>query len=151
MSKHWIFAALTALAIVTASPVAVAKKPSQPNTIELAAPAEGKAQIVFFRPKKFAGSAVGFIVREGEAELGKLRNGNYFVASVEPGKHVYTVHSEAKDELNVELESGETLFAKGTINMGILAGRPNLSPSSEAEFRAAKLKPSKPLKKKRSS
>jgi hypothetical protein len=67
---------------------------------------------------------------------------------VEPGKHVYVVHSEAKDELNIELESGETFFAKGTINMGILAGRPNLAPSSEVEFRAEKLKPSKPLKKK---
>lgn len=151
MSKHWMFAVLVAIAAVFISPAATARKQTKPNTIELAAPAEGKAQIVFFRPKKFVGAAIGFIVREGEAELGKLRNGNYFIATVEPGKHVYTVHSEAKDRLNVEIEGGETFFAKGTINMGVLAGRPNLSPSSEAEFRAEKLKPSKPLKKKRSS
>ena len=48
-------------------------------------PAEGMAQVVFFRPAKFTGSAIGFKVREGKAELGKLRNGSYFIASVEPG------------------------------------------------------------------
>lgn len=147
MFKHWIFAAVAAVALVVTAPSVEAKKDPKPNTIAVPAPAEGKAQIVFFRPKKFVGGAVGFIVREGEAELGKLRNGNYFFAEVEPGKHTYTVHSEAKDNLDVELDVGETFFAKGSVTMGIMAGRPNLAPSSEAEFRAEKLKPSKPLKK----
>lgn len=108
---------------------------------------EGKGQIVFFRPSKFAGAAVGFIVREGETELGKLRSGNYFVAAVEPGTHQYTVHSEAKDVLTMEVEAGETYFVQGSITMGMMTGRPNLSPSDRAAFdaAAAKLKPSKPL------
>lgn len=108
---------------------------------------EGKGQIVFFRPSKFAGAAVGFIVREGETELGKLRSGNYFVAAVEPGTHQYTVHSEAKDVLTMEVEAGETYFVQGSITMGMMTGRPNLSPSDRAAFDAAasKLKPSKPL------
>lgn len=147
MFKHWILAALTIVALVVAAPVVEAKKDPKPNTIEIGTPAEGMAQIVFFRPKKFVGGAIGFIVREGETELGKLRNGNYFIAAVTPGKHAYVVHSEAKDVLNVELEAGETFFAKGSVTMGVMAGRPNLAPSSEAEFRAEKLKPSKPLKK----
>jgi hypothetical protein len=70
MNKHWMLAALTAIAIVVASPVGIAKQQPKPNTIKLEAPAEGKAQVVFFRPKKFVGGAVGFIVREGETELG---------------------------------------------------------------------------------
>jgi hypothetical protein len=149
MIKHWILAALTAVTLAVSAPAVEAKKEPKPNTIEVGTPAEGMAQIVFFRPKKFVGGGVGFIVREGETELGKLRNGNYFIAAVEPGKHAYVVHSEAKDVLNVELDAGETFYAKGTITMGILAGRPNLSPSNEAEFRAEKLKPSKPLKNKK--
>lgn len=108
---------------------------------------EGKGQVVFFRPSKFMGAAVGFIVREGQVELGKLRNGNYFVAAVEPGTHQYIVHSEAKDILTLEVEAGETYYVQGSIAMGVMAGRPNLSPSDRATFDAvaSKLKPSKPL------
>jgi len=105
-----------------------------------AAPAD-KAQIVFFRPSKFAGSAFGFKVREGENELGKLRSGKYFVALVEPGRHQYVVHSEVKDVLDLEVEAGETYYVQASMNMGILSGRPNLAPSDEATFSgmAAKL------------
>ena len=46
----------------------------------------------------------------------------------EPGAHAYTVHSEAKDVLNLEVEAGETYFVSGGVSMGVLAGRPNLSP-----------------------
>ncbi|SBV49850.1 Protein of unknown function (DUF2846) [Xanthomonas bromi] len=97
------------------------------------APAD-KAQIVFFRPSKFAGGAVGFKVREGETELGKLRSGKYFVSLVAPGAHQYTVHSEKKDVLNIEVDAGETYYVQGGITMGILSGRPNLSPSDQATF-----------------
>lgn len=108
---------------------------------KIGAPAENKAQIVFFRPSRFTGAAIGFKVREGTTELGKLRSGKYFVASVEPGTHEYTVHSEAKDVLTMEVEAGETYYVQGTITMGFMAGRPNLSPSDQATFdgMAAKL------------
>ena len=97
---------------------------------------------MFFRPSKFAGAAIGFKVREGTTELGKLRSGNYFVAAVEPGTHEYTVHSEAKDILTLEVEAGETYYVQGTISMGFMVGRPNLSPSDQATFdgMASKLK-----------
>lgn len=97
-------------------------------------PQDGKGQIVFFRPSKFAGAAVGFKVREGSTELGKLRSGKYFVASVDPGTHEYTVHSESKDLLTMEVEAGETYYVQGTLTMGLMVGRPNLSPSDEATF-----------------
>lgn len=97
------------------------------------APAD-KAQIVFFRPSKFTGGAIGFKVREREQELGKLRSGNYFIHLAEPGTHEYTVHSEAKDVLSLEVEEGETYYVQGTITMGVFAGRPNLSPSDAGTF-----------------
>jgi hypothetical protein len=97
-------------------------------------PQDGKGQIVFFRPSKFAGAAVGFKVREGSTELGKLRSGKYFVASVDPGTHEYTVHSESEDVLTMEVEAGETYYVQGTLTMGVMVGRPNLSPSDEATF-----------------
>jgi hypothetical protein len=103
------------------------------NTLITPAPAD-KGQIVFFRPSRMMGAAIGFKVREGETELGKLRSGKYFVAVIEPGTHVYKVHGETKDELTLEVEAGETYYVQGTISMGVLAGRPNLAPSDEATF-----------------
>lgn len=130
------------------SPVAPAEKFSEAVTAAIGPQTEGKARVVFFRPSKFAGGAIGFIVREKDVELGKLRSGNFFVLNVEPGKHTYSVHSEAKDDSIHEVEAGETYFVAGSISMGFLAGHPHLTASDLAAFEAAlpKLKPSKPLK-----
>lgn len=136
---------MTPVSAQDASPVAVAA--ADAASAAIGTPEPGKALVVFFRPSAFKGAAIGFIVREGETELGKLRNANFFTVQVEPGKHEYTVHSEAKDVTTIEAEEGETYFLSGEINMGFMAGRPNLSPSDLTAFRTAfpKLKPSKPL------
>lgn len=119
---------------VPATSPGIAKQPT------LGTPAEGMAQVVFFRPWKFAGGGVSFKVREGDSELGKLAAGKYFVVDVPPGTHSYVVHSEAKDVLDLEVEAGETYYVKGSINMGIMVGRPNIGPSNEGEFAAAQKK-----------
>lgn len=103
----------------------------------LGTPAQGKGQIVFFRPGKFVGAAVSFKVREGETELGKLSNGSYFIIDVAPGAHEYVVHSEVKDVLPVEIDEGEVYYVQGSLNMGVMVGRPNLSPSDKLKFEGA--------------
>lgn len=114
------------------------------------APAEGMAQIVFYRPSNYFGGGVAFKVREGEVELGKLSNNSYFIAAVTPGAHTYVVHSEAADDLILEVEAGETYFVRGSMAMGVVLYRPNLSPSDQAGFSALpKLKLSKPLEPKK--
>jgi hypothetical protein len=126
---------------------ATAAEPSAAVRAFVGTPPPGKAFVVFYRPSKFVGAAVGFKVREDKKELGKLRNGKYFVATVEPGAHTYKVHSEAKDLLNLEVEAGETYFVSGAIGFGVMVGRPNISPSTAADFEKVmkKLKPAKPL------
>lgn len=119
----------------TATPAATAA-PAASVDANVGAPPEGKGQIVFFREKKFAGAAVKYKVREGETELGKLSSGTYFVNVAEPGTHEYTVHSEAKDVLTLEIEPGETYYVQGTVTMGFMVGHPNLSPSDQASFDA---------------
>jgi len=104
------------------------------------ASATGTGTIVFFREKKFAGGGVKYKVREGEVELGKLSSGSYFTIQAPAGKHEYTVHSEAKDVLTMEVEPGETYYVVGGISIGFLAGRPNLSPSDKATFDGMKPK-----------
>lgn len=120
-----------------AAPVAASGSLNEQVRTAIGAPKEGKAQVVFFRPSKFVGGAIKFKVREGETELGQLGSGRYFVRNLAPGAHAFTVRSEAKDVTNVELEAGETYFIAGSISMGVVAGRPNLSPSDAAAFEAA--------------
>jgi hypothetical protein len=119
--------------IASADATATATAPAATNSL-VGAPPAGKGQIVFFRPSKMIGAAIGFKVREGETELGKLRSGKYFIAAVDPGTHEYNVHGETKDVLTMEIEAGETYYVQGTLGMGIVAGRPNIAPSDEATF-----------------
>jgi len=126
-------AAPAAQATPEASPAASASA-ATPAASAVGAPPAGKGQIVFFRDKKFVGSLISYMVREGTTEIGKLSNGSYFVLAVDPGTHVYTVHSEAKDNLTLEVEAGETYYVSSGITMGFMAGRPNLAPSDEATF-----------------
>jgi hypothetical protein len=131
-------------ATATASASQAMAQPAPAASADAAAPAAtggaispppaGKGQIVFFRPSKFVGAMISYMVREGDTELGKISNGSYFVLATDPGTHVYTVHSEAKDNLTLEVEAGETYYVMSGVTMGFMAGRPNLTPSDEATF-----------------
>ncbi|MFM7066409.1 MAG: DUF2846 domain-containing protein [Gammaproteobacteria bacterium] len=123
-----------------AAPVAAVAPASDMGPGEIGQPPAGMGQIVFFRPSKFVGMAVSFKVREAGKELGVLKNNSYFVIAATPGRHEYEVHSEAKDILPIEVEAGEVYYASGSINMGVMVGRPNLTPSDKAAFEAVRAK-----------
>lgn len=133
--SRYLFGALAA-ATVALSPAAAgakeAKKPVDP--IVIPPPPAGKGQIVFFRPGGM-GFALGCSVNEKGGKISSLGAGKYFVMVTEPGRHEFTVKSEAKDVLALEVESDETQYAKCRIKMGIMVGRPDLAPATEAEFR----------------
>jgi hypothetical protein len=119
-------------------PANAADAPAAP--VALPKPPAGKGQIVFFRPGAM-GFAVGCSVNENGQKISSLGSGKYFVIVTTPGRHEFTVKSEAKDTLALEVESDETQFASCKIKMGIMVGRPDLRPATEEEFRKnAKLK-----------
>ncbi len=149
------------LALLVAAPATAQTAPAAPaapsatadTTDKIAgmfdkAPAD-KGQIIFYRPGG-AGTLIGCLVREGEGadekRLSKLTGNRYFIHLATPGVHKYWVKSESTDRLTMEVEPGETYFVKCTIAMGIIVGRPNLSPSDLAEFqkRGKKVKPMDP-------
>lgn len=131
-----LMAAATAL---TAAPAVAADK--APAVIP--APAAGMGQVVVFRPGKFVGSAIRCTVREDGKMVGRAGNGKYFVLPATPGAHRYTTKTEATDTINVEVEPDETTYLKCSIGMGVMAGRPNLSPATAEDFAkvAHKIKP----------
>jgi hypothetical protein len=109
-------------------------------SIALPKPPAGKGQIVFFRPGAM-GFAIGCSVNESGQKVSSLGSGKYFIMVTTPGRHEFTVKSEAKDTLALEVEPDETQFASCKIKMGVMVGRPDLRPATEEEFRKnAKLK-----------
>lgn len=145
--KSHMFLALVALGCATSAGAQDAPAESAATPAAAPAPAsdipEGKGKIVFFRKGGFVGSAISCAVHEKGEKLTSLPPGKFAVLYAEPGIHEYSVKSEATDTLRLEIEPGETYYSKCNIQMGIMAGRPNLSPSDKAGFDAmsAKLKP----------
>lgn len=115
-----------AVPIAAASPALIAGK--------IAPPPPGQGQVVFFRKGGFVGSAISCAVHENGVKLSSLPPGRYIPLAVSPGIHNFAVKSESTDTLRLEIEPGETYFAKCAIGLGVVAGRPNLSPSDEATF-----------------
>jgi hypothetical protein len=132
---------VAAATVLTATPALAGESDKAPVVIP--APAAGTGQVVFFRPGKFVGSAIRCTVREDGKMIGRAGNGHYFVVTAAPGAHRYTTKTEATDTLNVEVEPDETTYVKCAIGMGVMAGRPNLSPATAEDFGklAHKIKP----------
>ncbi|AMS29954.1 DUF2846 domain-containing protein [Aquidulcibacter sp.] len=126
-----------------AAPEAPAPAPAAvafPGPNPIMAPPEGKGQVVFFRQSKLTGAALSFSIREGDTGIGKLQNGSYFVHVVDPGPREFNIQSEVTDTLRLEVEPGETYFVVQSITMGIMIGRPILTPSDALTFQNKKMK-----------
>ncbi len=134
-------ALLASLIAIPGSVTAASKEMAQKIAATVPAPPAGKGTVVFFRPSAM-GMAIRCTIREGGKMVGRVGNGKYFTMTAEPGPHKYTTKTEATDELNVEVEPDEITYVKCKIAAGIMAGRPNLSPSTKAEFdgKSTKLK-----------
>jgi Protein of unknown function (DUF2846) len=139
-TKLFALAAVSAALILPSSSLMAAKAPKVP--VVVSPPPAGKGQIVFFRPKG-SGSAIRCTIRENGKMIGRVGNGKYFILTAESGPHKYTTKSESTDELNVEVESDETIYVRCKIAFGFIAGNPNLSPADKAAFdaKSAKLQP----------
>ena len=138
--KTYKVALALSLSAFSITPTFAAKEAAAPVVIP--APAAGMGQIVFFRPSAM-GMAISCNIRENGKMVGTTNNGRYFVLPATPGVHKYTTKSEATDEINANVEADETTYVKCKIAAGIMAGRPNLSPSTKEEFdsKAGKIKP----------
>ncbi len=128
-------------ALLLSPSAALAGKSDAKVAIVLPTPKPGKGQVVFFRPGGMGG-AIKCTVRENGKMVGRVGANRYYVIDAEPGVHTFTAKSEATDAVTVQVESDETAFVKCKITMGMMVGRPNLSPASELDFaKATKVKP----------
>lgn len=133
--KQWV--ARSAAAGILALSFAGAALASDKPPVQIPAPPAGKGQIVFYRTGTIMGAAMGCSVNESGQKISSLGAGRYFILVTTPGRHEYMVKSEAKDFLALEVEADETQYAMCKIKMGMMAGRPDLKPSTEADFKKA--------------
>ena len=156
--RHWYCLSALAIVIGTAAlaqdnttAAGAAGPPLQPDLSRntnipadnIASPAPGKGQIVFYRRGGMLGAAISCAVHEGGIKLTSLPPGRFAVVEVDPGVHNFSVKSEATDTIRIEIQSGQTAYASCHVTMGIVAGRPKLEVSNTTAFFAdgQKLKP----------
>ena len=139
MKKSMLMIGLAALALQAGPAMAKDKKAEESAPAALPTPAAGKGQIVIFRPSAM-GFAIKCTVREDGAMIGRVGAGKYYVVEVEPGLHNLTAKTEKTDTVAVQVEPDETSYVKCGISMGVMVGRPNLSPSTEEEFQKSHAK-----------
>lgn len=134
MKRDFGLRAALAAALLTIPAVPALAASGSPVPAAIPTPPQGQGQIVFWRPGTLMGAALGCGVNIGTERISALGKGKYFVLNLAPGAYEFNAKSEAKDVLNLEVESGEVYYVKCTIRMGIMAGRPNLAPSDASEF-----------------
>lgn len=120
----WLAAALLAPGFASAQDGAAAGATAAP----------GGGTVIFFREKKMMGAAIRFKVRENGTQLCKLGSGTFCTVQVPAGTHQYDVHTEAKDQLSLEVKPGETYYVISSISMGAFAGHPKLTLTDKATF-----------------
>lgn len=133
---------LASAAAITAAGSALAGQP-----VQIGDPPPGKAFIVFYRKWEYFGVVIGYIVREGHTEIGRLDAGTYFIATVDPGLHTYTVHAERHNDMQITVEAGEIYYVRYEMDIGVVLYQPTLEPSEQRLFDAmsSKLKLSAPV------
>lgn len=134
VTKFLCVAALAAsLMPMQTSAVAAVAQERERAAPDVPPPPPGMGQVVFYRSSRM-GWAISCRVHENGQVVNRLPPGKYFIQHTTPGIHEYSVRSEARDTLRIEVEEGETHYVRCAIGMGLGVGRPNLSPQSREDF-----------------
>jgi hypothetical protein len=96
-----------------------------------------KGLVVFYRPKKTAGSVIRFSVDYAGGSMGTLGNGTMLYRYFEPGQHQFWSQVIAQDALSLSVEAGRVYFVAAAVRMGIYAGRPKFTVVDDATGRSA--------------
>lgn len=92
---------------------------------------EGKATIVFYRKKKFSGSAIPFNIQNSEKNYGPLKNGEVMTIHVDPGQYTFFSQVISADAITLDVQEGVVYYVKATVKVGYYAGRPKFEQVDE--------------------
>ncbi|MCD4757821.1 MAG: DUF2846 domain-containing protein [Arcobacteraceae bacterium] len=92
-------------------------------------PTEGKGMVYVYRPSSFIGGGVYYDVKNKNNDdevIGTLRNGGFISKEMTPGKKILWAKTEATSTVAVYVKENDIVCIQGTVNMGLLVGRPDL-------------------------
>lgn len=98
---------------------------------EVNQPEDGKGTVVFYRNKKFSGKAITFNIQDSDKNYGPLKNGGVITISVDPGERTFFSQVLSSDALTLNIEENKKYYVRGTVKMGLYAGRPKLEKVDE--------------------
>lgn len=119
------------------APLGATDPVSPPDVVQstpVAAPPDGTGTVHVLRRGALIGAVISHWIREGDTKICKVSNGSLQSFTAAPGIHEYTVHSERKDTLRMEIDPGEHYYVVVTLITGALVAVPNLAPVGAAEF-----------------
>lgn len=94
------------------------------NSIPALDPEQGR--IFFYRPSAIGAAIQPNILVNGSV-VGEMVPLGFFYVDRSPGNYVVTARTESEATLQLTLQPSQTQYVKGSISLGILVGRPNLS------------------------
>jgi hypothetical protein len=86
---------------------------------------------VFYRSKKFSGSAITFNIQDSDKNYGPLKNGGLITISVDPGERTFFSLVLSSDALTLNIEENKKYYVRASVKTGIYAGRPKLEQVDE--------------------
>lgn len=87
---------------------------------------ENQSLVIFYREKMFAGSGVSYYIKLNDKPIGALKSGTYFYIYLKPGEYTFSASTEVTKTITINTEAGQTYYVKGSVTMGVMAGRPKL-------------------------
>lgn len=94
------------------------------NSIPALDPEQGR--IFFYRPSAIGAAIQPNILVNGSV-VGEMVPLGFFYVDRSPGNYVLSASTEAEATLQLMLQANQTQYVKGSISIGILVGRPNLT------------------------
>lgn len=83
-------------------------------------------RIFFYRPSAI-GAAIQPNIQVNGSVVGEMVPLGFFYVDRSPGNYVVSASTESEATLQVMLQANQTQYVKGSISIGILVGRPNLT------------------------
>jgi hypothetical protein len=91
------------------------------------------ATIYFYRVGKFAGSLVGYDIRQGDQVIGRIKSNSMVAFHGKAGEYTFSAKTESESSIRLILEAGKTYYVECGIAVGVVIGKPTFRQVGTAE------------------
>ena len=100
---------------------------SGPRFVPVEAVPQEKALVYIYRNNSIVGGAIRYHVSVGDEPIVHLIRGGYYPYLADPGETTFWAKTEAREEITEYLQAGRTYYLRGSVGMGVVAGRPRFT------------------------